>query len=70
MDESKRQHLEFIQNTITRLNENSCKIKNLEILLVTAIIALYTTAKSTKVLFVSFYSMDFRRILFATRTQI
>jgi hypothetical protein len=53
MNEEKQQHLEFIQNAISRMNENSFKIKELAILLATAILAIYATDKSSKVLLVS-----------------
>jgi tryptophanase len=35
MSVNKQQHLDFIQNTITKLNENSFKIKELSVLLTT-----------------------------------
>ncbi|MDR2342140.1 MAG: hypothetical protein LBD84_03740 [Campylobacteraceae bacterium] len=55
MSVNKQQHLDFIQNTITRLNENSFKIKELSVLLTTAIIAIYATGKSSKVLLAAIF---------------
>ncbi|MDR3306494.1 MAG: hypothetical protein LBS61_02300 [Endomicrobium sp.] len=43
MNEEKQQHLEFIQNVITRMNTNSFQIKKLAILLITALLAVYTS---------------------------
>ncbi|GMO54248.1 MAG: hypothetical protein Ta2C_07240 [Candidatus Endomicrobiellum trichonymphae] len=45
MNEEKRQHLEFIQNVITRMNTNSFKIKNFSILLMTALLTIYASKK-------------------------
>jgi len=50
MEENKRQHLEFIQNVITRMNTNSFQIKGLAITIVTALLAIY--ASTPKVIFV------------------
>lgn len=47
---SKAQHLEFIQNIITRMNTNSFQIKGLCITLITGILAIY--ASTQKVIFV------------------
>lgn len=43
MDNSKSQHLEFIQNVITRMNANSFQIKSLTIMIVTALMGIYAT---------------------------
>jgi len=43
MDEEKRQHLEFIQNVITRMNTNSFQIKGMTIAMVSALMAIYAT---------------------------
>ena len=51
-DEEKRQHLEFIQNIITRMNTNSFQIKGLCVTLVSAFLAIY--ASNSKILFVFF----------------
>ena len=46
MEEDKRQHLEFIQNIITRMNTNSFQIKGLAITIVTALMAIYASTKN------------------------
>jgi len=50
MDESKKQHLEFIQNIITRMNTNSFQIKGMTITIVAALLAIY--ASTTNVVFI------------------
>lgn len=50
MEEEKKQHLEFIQNVITRMNSNSFQIKGAVITIVSALFAIY--ASSPKVLFI------------------
>jgi hypothetical protein len=50
MKEEKRQHLEFLQSVITRMNTNSFQIKGLAITLVTALMAIY--ASNPKVIFI------------------
>ena len=50
MDENKRQHLEFIQNVITRMNTNSFQIKGMAITIVSALLAIY--AGTANILFV------------------
>lgn len=50
MDEDKKQHLEFIQNVITRMNTNSFQIKGMAITIVSALLAIY--ASTANVLFV------------------
>lgn len=50
MKEEKRQHLEFIQNIITRMNTNSFQIKGLTITIVSALMAIY--ASTPKVIFI------------------
>jgi len=50
MDETKKQHLEFIQNTITRMNANSFQIKGMTIAIVSALMAIY--AANPKILFI------------------
>ena len=49
MGENKRQHLEFIQNIITRMNTNSFQLKGLTITIVSALMAVYAT--NPKVIF-------------------
>ena len=41
MAEEKRQHLEFIQNIITRMNTNSFQLKGIAITIVSALLAIY-----------------------------
>jgi hypothetical protein len=48
--EEKRQHLEFIQNIITRMNTNCAQIKGAMITIVSALIAIY--ASTTNVMFI------------------
>ena len=50
MNEEKRQHLEFIQNVITRMNTNSFQIKGMAITIVSALLAIY--AANTEVIFI------------------
>lgn len=50
MEEEKRQHLEFIQNIITRMNTNSFQIKGLAITIATALMAIY--ASTPRVIFI------------------
>ena len=50
MDNNKIKHLEFIQSTITRMNQNSFQIKGWMITLVSAVLALY--ASSEKVVYI------------------
>jgi hypothetical protein len=50
MEEEKRQHLEFIQNVITRMNTNSFQIKGMAVTIVSALIAIY--ASTSNVIFV------------------
>ncbi|MGL4982191.1 MAG: hypothetical protein ACRC4W_04980 [Treponemataceae bacterium] len=50
MNEEKRQHLEFIQNVITRMNTNSFQLKGMAVTIVSALIAIYAT--TTNILFI------------------
>ena len=50
MEDDKRQHLEFIQNIITRMNTNSFQIKGIAITIVSALMAIY--ASTPKVIFI------------------
>lgn len=49
-NEEKRQHFEFIQNIITRLNSNSFMIKGWAITIISALLALAATLKNPVVL--------------------
>ena len=51
-DEDRRQHLEFIQNVITRMNSNSFQIKQIAVLIVTALLAVYATNKNDLFIFI------------------
>lgn len=53
MDESKRQHLEFIQNVITRMNTNSFQIKGMAITIVSALLAIYASTANIVFIFLS-----------------
>ena len=44
--EEKRQHLEFIHNTITRMNTNSFQIKGIAITIVSALLAIFASTKN------------------------
>lgn len=46
MTQEKMQHLEFIQNSITRMNTNSFQIKGIAITIVTALLAIYVSNKN------------------------
>lgn len=52
MEENKRQHLEFIQNSITRMSTNSFLIKGMSITLLSAFIAVAVAVSSEKELFI------------------
>lgn len=51
--EEKIKHLEFVQNTITRLNANSFQIKGWMITIVSALLALYVSSTNAVYLFVA-----------------
>jgi hypothetical protein len=51
MEEEKRQHLEFIQNVITRMNTNSFQIKGMAVTIVSALIAIYASTGNTAFIF-------------------
>ena len=53
MDEEKRQHLEFIQNVITRMNTNSFQIKGMAITIVAALLAIYASTTNVAFVFLS-----------------
>jgi hypothetical protein len=53
MSEEKKQHLEFLQNTIIRMNSNSFQIKSLAITLLTALIAVYASNQKVVFIFIS-----------------
>ena len=51
MEEEKKQHLEFIQNVITRMNTNSFQIKGMAITIVSALMAIYATTTNVSFVF-------------------
>ena len=51
--ENKIKHLEFIQSTITRMNQNSFWIKGWMITIVSALLALYANSGNAKYIFVA-----------------
>jgi len=53
MEEEKRQHLEFIQGVITRMNTNSFHLKGWAITIVSALLALYANSSNTIYIFVA-----------------
>lgn len=73
-DEDKRKHLEFLQNTITRMNTNSFQLKGLAITIIAALYAIFASNSKIEFLFIcvpvpllfhfldSFYLMQERKI--------
>ena len=55
MDEDRRQHLEFIQNVITRMNANSFQLKGLTIAIVTALFGIYATTANVIFVFLGIF---------------
>jgi hypothetical protein len=53
MNEEKRQHLEFIQNVITRMNTNSFQIKGMAVTIVSALLAIYATTTNITFIFLA-----------------
>jgi len=49
--EEKRQHLEFIQNIITRLNSNCAQVKGITITVVSALMAIYASTSNVMFIF-------------------
>lgn len=54
--EDERQHLEFIQNIITRMNTNSFQIKGWHITIASAIFAIFATTKNKYFLLIAIFS--------------
>lgn len=52
-EESKRQHFEFIQNVITRMNTNSFQIKGMAVTIVSALLAIYATTSNIMFVFLA-----------------
>lgn len=55
MKQEKIKHLEFIQNIITRMNQNSCMIKGWAVTIVSALLALYASNNNKIFLLVSIF---------------
>lgn len=53
MEANKIKHLEFIQATITRMNQNSFQIKGWMITIVSALLALYANSKNIMYIFIA-----------------
>jgi len=51
--EEKRQHLDFIQSVITRMNTNSFQLKGWSITIISALLALYASSKNTIYIFIA-----------------
>jgi hypothetical protein len=51
MDEDKRKHLDYVQAIITRMNANSFQLKNMAVVILTAMIALFATVPKVLLLF-------------------
>ena len=55
MNEEKRQHLEFIQNIIARMNANSFQIKGMTITIVSALMAIYAASENISFIFIGIF---------------
>lgn len=55
MTQEKMQHLEFIQNNISRMNSNSFQIKGIAITIVTALLAIYVNNNNICFLFLPIF---------------
>ena len=53
MFEAKKQHLEFIQSVITRMNTNSFQIKGMAVAIVSALLAVYAATNNAAFIFLS-----------------
>jgi len=54
-DEDRRQHLEFIQNIVTRMNTNSFQLKGLSIAIVTALFGIYASIGNVGFVFLGIF---------------
>lgn len=52
-NDDKIKHLEFIQNTIIRMNTNSFQIKGMVVTIVSALLAIYATTSNVNFIFVA-----------------
>jgi len=57
MDEDKRKHLDYVQAVITRMNTNSFQLKNMAIVILTAMFAIFATAPKVLLLFLSVFPL-------------
>jgi hypothetical protein len=53
MDEDKRKHLDYLQAIITRMNTNSFQIKNMAVVILTAMFALFAATPKVLLIFLS-----------------
>lgn len=53
MSDEKKQHLEFLQNSILRMNTNSFQIKSIAVTLLTALFAVYASNQKPIFIFLS-----------------
>jgi len=56
MDKDRRKHLDYIQAIITRMNANSFQIKNMTVIILTAILALFAATPKVLLLFIAGFS--------------
>jgi len=57
MDKNRRKHLDYIQAIITRMNANSFQIKNMTVIILTAILALFAATPRVLLLFIAGFSV-------------
>jgi hypothetical protein len=53
MDEDKRKHLDYLQVVITRMNTNSFQIKNMAVVILTAMFALFAATPKVLLIFLA-----------------
>jgi hypothetical protein len=53
MEETKKQHLEFIQNIITRMNTNAFQIKGMAVVIVSVLLVVYAATNNVAFIFLS-----------------
>ena len=54
-DENRRQHLEFIQSVITRMNTNSFQVKGMAVAIATALLGVYATTSNIIFIFLGIF---------------
>lgn len=52
-NEDQRKHLEFLQNSITRMNTNSFQLKGLMVTIVAALLAVYSTNTKVEYIYIT-----------------